>query len=58
MQILKSSALLGQLSSRPRKLVCRAEGKQNNNERNNYNVRKGKQFENTRRRRGRPVSSC
>jgi hypothetical protein len=54
MQILRTA----QFSvSRPRRLVVRAE-QSNNNERKNYNVRKGKQFENKKRRRGRPVSSC
>jgi hypothetical protein len=54
MQILRTA----QFSvSRPRRLVVRAE-QSNDNERKNYNVRKGKQFENKQRRRGRPVSSC
>lgn len=54
-----SSRLSRARSARPPVLRAAASGGQqngNSNERNNYNVRKGKQFENSRRRRGRPVS--
>lgn len=68
MQVLHTHSRLAVSSSRlsrarSARLVLRAaSGGQPNgnnnerNERNNYNVRKGKQFENSRRRRGRPVS--
>lgn len=53
--ILVCSARLPRLPGRQR---LQTVAQNSNNERNNYNARKGKQFENAKRRRGRPVSGC
>jgi hypothetical protein len=63
MQMLKSSKafVVGHGLVRPAssRLVCvRPLAQQNDEERKKYNVKKGKQFENKRRRKGREVRYC
>jgi hypothetical protein len=63
MQLLKPSraSVLGHSLVRPaisRRVCVRTLAQQNDEERKKYNVRKGRQFENKRRRKGREVRDC